>query len=136
MEESSDESVGGRPRATSVLRTSSRRITPSFSSLNSPCWCLTEKRWKASFISVSSSAVMLFSFASLDWRGFLRVEVVALVRDEGAAPPRLLGGWIEIDRIVSSNLSGYVSYLWLRWLYRRYSPCQLFREEREGRGER
>lgn len=73
----------------------------------------------------------MFSFASLDWRGFLGV-VVALVRDEGAAPPRLLGGWIEIDRIVSSNLSGQVSYLWLSWLYRSYSPCQLFREEREG----
>ena len=46
-------------------RTSLMGMTPSFS----PC-IASQNRLKASLISASSSPVMLFSLASLDWRAF------------------------------------------------------------------
>lgn len=85
--------IGNRYRAeeleraayTSALRTSSRGMTPSFSSGKASF--AAANSWKTSFISFSSSAVMLFSFASLDARPrFGGAEVLA-----GA--PRLLGGY-------------------------------------------
>lgn len=69
----------------SALRTSSVRITPSFSSLNSSF--VVEKRRNASLISFSSSAVMSFSLASLDCRPFFSFEVAVAV-----PPPRRFGG--------------------------------------------
>lgn len=70
---------------TRAFRTSLREIAPSFSSGNASF--IEEKRWNASLISVSCSALISFSLASLDWRvrGFLGVEV------EGG-PPRFFGG--------------------------------------------
>lgn len=76
----------GREAYTSALRTSSRGMTPSFSSGKSVF--LSENRWKTSFISFSSSAVMLFSLASLD----ARPRFGAAGAEELAAPPRFLGG--------------------------------------------
>jgi hypothetical protein len=46
---------------------------------------VVEKRWKTSLISLSSSALMSFSLASLDWRAFFGA-------DEVAGPLRFLGG--------------------------------------------
>ena len=69
---------------TIALRTSSRGMTPSFSAGKSSF--VSAKSWKTSFISFSSSAVMSFSFASLE-----RVRFGAAV-DELAGAPRLLGG--------------------------------------------
>lgn len=62
-------------------RTSPMGITPSFSpSIGS------EKSPKASLMSASSCAVMLCSFASLDWRG-------CFVLGPGAVGGRRFGGW-------------------------------------------
>lgn len=49
---------------------------------------LLENKWKTSLISFSSSAVMLFSLASLD----ARPRFGAAGAEEPAAPPRFLGG--------------------------------------------
>jgi hypothetical protein len=46
---------------------------------------VVEKRWKTSLISLSSSALMSFSLASLDWRAFFGA-------DEVAGALRFLGG--------------------------------------------
>jgi hypothetical protein len=72
---------------TIALRTSSRGMTPSFSAGKSSL--ASAKSWKTSFISFSSSAVMSFSFASLD-RG--RFGVAVVVVEELAGAPRLFGG--------------------------------------------
>lgn len=69
---------------TIALRKSSRGMTPSFSAGKSSF--VSAKSWKTSFISFSSSAVMSFSFASLE-----RVRFGAAV-EELAAALRLLGG--------------------------------------------
>lgn len=74
-----------RATYTIALRTSSRGMTPSFTSGKSSC--ASENSWNTSLISFSSSAVMLFSLASLDGRA--RFGPVA--EELGAAPP-LLGG--------------------------------------------
>jgi hypothetical protein len=71
-----------------ALRTSSRGMTPSFSAGKSSF--ASANSWKTSLISFSSSAVMSFSFASLE-----RVRLGAVVVEELAGAPRLLGGWRE-----------------------------------------
>ena len=63
-----------------AFRTSSMGIMPSFSSLSA-----LENSPKASFISLSSAAVMLCSFASFDWR--------ALGVAASAVGARRLAGW-------------------------------------------
>lgn len=72
---------------TIALRTSSRGMTPSFSVGKSSF--TSAKSWKTSLISFSSSAVMSFSFASLE-----RVRLGAAAVEELAGAPRLLGGWL------------------------------------------
>ena len=72
---------------TIALRTSSRGMTPSFSPGKSSF--ASANNWKTSFISFSSSAVMSFSFASLER---VRLGAAAVVVEELAGAPRLLGG--------------------------------------------
>lgn len=74
---------------TSALRTSSRGMTPSFSAGKSSFF--SAKMWKTSFISVSSSAEMLFSLASLEGRARLGAA------EELAGAPRFLGGCVVVN---------------------------------------
>lgn len=105
---------GARETYTSALRTSSRGITPSFSSGKSVF--LSENRWKTSLISFSSSAVILFSLASFD----ARPRFGAAGAEELAAPPRFFGGckgvslgWVLMISGVSLPYVYYWQYLWL-----------------------
>lgn len=77
----------GSDTHTMALRTSSRGITPSFSAGKSSC--VSAKSWKTSLISVSSSAVMLFSLASFEGRARFGPVVV---EEELVVAPRFLGG--------------------------------------------
>jgi len=73
-------------------RTSPMGMTPSFSpSMGS------EKRPKASLMSASSWAVMLCSFASLDWRGCFAPEAP----EAAAVGGRRFGGWEKVRLQVS-----------------------------------
>lgn len=64
---SSEGEVGGTPRAVRARRREGEGRRPCFSEGEEG----VEKREKASRISDSVAAEMLFSLASLDWRGFL-----------------------------------------------------------------
>jgi hypothetical protein len=71
----------------SARRTSPMGMMPSFSPSRG-----SEKREKASRISASSSAVRLFSLASLEGRAPVGLEVEAAADDAPGAGGRRLGG--------------------------------------------
>jgi hypothetical protein len=99
MDRAGKEEMRGARTHTRAFRTSFREITPSFSPGNASF--AEEKRWNASLISVSCSALMSFSLASLDWRvrGFLGVAA------EGG-PPRFFGGCSHIISFIGISISG------------------------------
>lgn len=90
---------------TNALRTSSRGSTPSFSS--GKFSFLSENIWKTSLISFSSSAVMLFSFASFDARPRFGAGA------ELAAAPRRFGGCARVRLTLRNDFAqAYHSVHW------------------------
>jgi hypothetical protein len=81
-------------------------MTPSFSPGKSSF--ASAKSWKTSFISFSSSAVMSFSFASLER---VRLGAAVVVVEELAGAPRFLGGCL--GRMSVGVLSFLVDIQWM-----------------------